>query len=303
MASDAYSSSDPTVYSYSLALDTSCRRIRNELVELGIDPDDESQEINIHVLNTIDDTRYHCTNESAVHIFVDLINRHFGSDSVHVLDMGSGMAGRARILAYRRPATNVLALEWVPGLSTLAHSLSRRCTEVKDKVRHISATVEELLEPMGWSDEIEQFHAAQCVMSLCRVSNLEVVLRLVHRRLKDNGILYIEDLWASQDLSQEHQELVSTLVGNTRRPLSNVDWCDLLSKVGFATVEFQDMTKSWQPWTEKRWQSYRDSMERHVRVQGEQPAQHILTCYYEADQIFRSGDLKGCRILAKKSEV
>jgi hypothetical protein len=71
--------------------------------------------------------------------------------------MGSGMAGRARTLVYERPTTTVLALEWVPELSTLAQSLSRRCTEVKDKVRHKIATVEGLLEPMGWSDEIDNF--------------------------------------------------------------------------------------------------------------------------------------------------
>jgi hypothetical protein len=135
------------------------------------------------------------------------------------------------------------------------------------------------------------------------VSNLEVVLRLVHGRLTENSILYIEDVWASQDLSREQQELVLTMGGNDRMPPSNVDWCDLLSKVGFATVEFQDVTKSWQPWTQERWQSYRDTMERHVRVQGEQPAQHILACYSKVDQIFRSGALKGCQILAKKGDV
>jgi hypothetical protein len=140
-------------------------------------------------------------------------------------------------------------------------------------------------------------------MSLCRVPNLEVTLRLIHGKLKDNGILYIEDFWASQDLSQEQQELISTMVGNPHMPPSNVDWCDFLSKVGFATVEFQHVTQSWQHWTEKRWHCHRDTMERHVRVHGEQPAQHILESYSKVNQIFRSGDLKGCRILAKKGDV
>jgi hypothetical protein len=77
-------------------------------------------------------------------------------------------------------------------------------------------------------------------------------------------------------------------------------WCDILSKVGFATVDFEDVTHAWQPWIHGRKELYQSEMDRHTRVHGEKGANHMMEFYASMDQLFSSGELKGCRILAKK---
>ena len=285
------SSSVPSCHLYTLEPG---QRIRNELDELGIDPDG-LQDTNVLLLNKIDGMRYE--DEKGTLVFIDYINQQFGSESqVNVLDVGSGFAGPARLLAFKRPTTNVTALEFVPEISTMAQSLTQRCPEVKDKIQHKIGNVEKLSEILP----DRKFHAAQGVLTFCHVPDLEVALIQVHSRLEEDGMLYIEDFWASQELSQNQEQCLSTVVGCVRMPPSNVAWCGLLSKAGFATVEFEDVTKSWQAWVQKRSQFYTDTMERHVRVHGEQGARHMLDFYSSVDKLFASGNLKGCRILAKK---
>lgn len=297
----------PSCHLYTLA---PCQRIENELRELGIDPVG-SADSDVLLLNKIDGMRYE--DDVGTQIFIDHINKNFGTDSrVSVLDVGSGFGGPSRLLCHNRGNTEVTALEYIFEISQLANSLTERCPTVRDRIQHISGDVttldQKLLEKSNDDDKTTTtFHAAQAVLSLLHVPDLELALSQVYNHLADDGILYIEDFWATASsdnaLTEDQQGMLQERCGCPRMPLSNVAWCDLLSKVGFATVDFDDVTSSWQPYLSGRVGDYKKNMDRHVRVHGTEGANHMLEFYTTMDSLFSSGDLKGCRILARKNQA
>lgn len=294
----------PSCHLYTLA---PCQRIENELRELGIDPVG-SADSDVLILNKIDGMRYE--DDVGTQILINHLDKNFGTDSrVSVLDIGSGFGGPSRLLSHNRTNTTVTALECISEISQLANSLTERCPTVRDRIQHLSGDVttldQKLLESGGGNNKTTTFHAAQAVLSLLHVPDLELALSQVHNHLADDGLLYIEDFWAttSDKMTEDQQGMLQERCGCHRMPLSNVAWCDLLSKVGFATVDFDDVTSSWQPYLSERAGDYKENMDRHVRVHGKEGANHMLEFYTTMDSLFSSGDLKGCRILAKKNQA
>ena len=288
-------SNAPTCHLYTLQPSL---RITNELVELGIDPT-SSDPIAVIILNKIDGMRYE--GDVGTCIFIDYLDATFGKNSrVSVLDVGSGFGGPSRLLALKRPNTHLVALEFVPEISTLAQELTQRCPEVKDRVKHVTGDAAQLSDSVLGTSQ-QQFHAAQSVLALLHIPDLRTALSRIYERLEVGGFLYIEDFWVHDSLTSVEQSHLMERVGCPRMPLLQTEWCDCLRQVGFQQVDFQDVTSSWQPWIHGRAQEYSNNIERHERVQGPQCSQLVLEFYQTMDSLFSRG-LKGCRIVAFKSK-
>jgi SAM-dependent methyltransferase len=278
------------------ALDPS-RRIKNELLELEIDPS-SSEPTEVLTLNKIDGMRYE--GDVGTCIFKHHLDTSFSADTdINVLDVGSGFGGPSRLLALKRPKTALVALEYIPEISNLAQALTQRCPEVADRVTHVTGDVTQLNDDiLGTCD---QFHAAQGVLSLLHVPDLQTALNKICDRLIVGGFIYIEDFWVENVLTLEAQSYLMERVGCPRMPLSEEEWTNFLHQAGFDRVTFQDVTSSWQPWIHRRAEEYGKSMDRHERVHGKQCAKLMLEFYQTMDSLFTQ-DLKGCRILAVKSK-
>ena len=273
------------------------RRITNELLELGIDPS-SSDPIHVITLNKIDGMRYE--GDVGTCIFIDYLDATFGmNEKVSVLDVGSGFGGPSRLLALKRPNTHLVALEFVPEISTLAKDLTQRCPEVADRVKHITGDATKLSDAVLGTSQ-QQFHAAQSVLALLHIPDLRTALTKIYERLEVGGFLYIEDFWVKDSLTMVEQSYLMERVGCPRMPLLQSEWSDCLRQVGFQHVDFQDVTSLWQPWIHGRAQEYSNNIGRHERVHGLQCSQLVLEFYQTMDSLFSRG-LKGCRIVAVKS--
>jgi SAM-dependent methyltransferase len=270
-------------------------RIRNELLERGLDIDaiktDEAS-VDVLTLNQFDGMRYEPT--VGTEKFRSHLDNQFGSEApVSVLDVGSGFGGPARLLALTRPNTKLVALEFVPEISDIAKSLTE-LTQVYDCIHHVTGDV--------CSDVPSQtFHAAQAALSLLHIPDINLALSTVCQQLEPNGIIYIEDFCVkSRDMSDKSQEYLKDIVGCPRKPMTREEWISTLAKAGFqGEIEFQDVTNAWKPWVHKRKLEYSNNMDRHIRVHGNEMANHMLEFYETVDTLF-SKELCGCRILAKK---
>lgn len=294
------SSSAPSCHLYTLA---PSQRVRNELKERGIEIDGTSHDetFDIALLNEIDGMRYQ--DDYGTNVFKTHLDIHFGTgSSLSVLDVGSGFGGPSRLLALTRPNTKLVALEIVPEISDIAQLLTER-TQVADTVAHRTGdicTVDSsflLLSPQQ-----QGFHAAQAVLSLLHVPDIDTALSTVCRHLEPNGIMYIEDFYVEEsNISDEMLKDLKDIVGCPRGvPMTQSEWIACLQDAGFrGEIQFENVTNAWQPWVHERRIMYENDMERHVRVHGTDAANHMLEFYKTMDTLF-STNLRGCRILAKK---
>jgi hypothetical protein len=191
-------------------------------------------------------------------------------------------------LALERPRTRVIVFERDEELSRLAAMITRRCQPKLPSILHKTGDIS---SPKSTQDQLP-VHAAQAILSLSRYSSVSQTLEQIQKVLQDDGILYIEDFWVSsdEDLTPSERVLLSRELF-AQIPLSNVDWCDLLSRIGFAKVTFTDTTKSWERWLH---QAHDNS--------GfiENIGSGVIRHFEEMKRLFDSGCLKSCRIVAKK---
>jgi SAM-dependent methyltransferase len=280
------------------------QRIRNELLALGIDPDDGTSPVETLELQKVDGMRYEA--DRGTDLFRGHIDARYGSNTeLSVLDVGSGFGGPSRLLALKRPKTNLVALEFVPEISSLAKNLTQR-SEVSGCIQHVTGDItkldgDTLIVNIDPSIQVLPFQAAQAVLTLLHVFDIEKALANVFPLLEDNGIMYIEDFWVldSEKVSEQAKEHLEKRVGCPRLPMTQSEWNATLTGVGFCTVEFEDVTANWRPWIYERASEYEQMMDRHIRVQGQQGATHMLEFYQTMDTLF-STELKGCRIVARK---
>lgn len=282
----------PSCYLYTLA---PSQRIRNELLEIGIDIDnDNDTTIDVETLNQVDGMRYEAS--QGTEMFRTHLDEEFGQDTVvTVLDVGSGFGGPSRLLALTRPGTKLVALELVPEISDLARALTER-TQVSDSVTHVTGDVCSSLSTS------QRFHSAQAVLTLLHVPDIHQALSSVCQQLQPNGTMYIEDFCTeSGGMSEKSLGYLKDIIGCPRgAPMTREAWIACLQEAGFhGDVEFQEVTDAWQPWVHERSLAYAKDMNRHVRVQGKEIAKRMLEFYETMDTLF-STELRGCRILAKK---
>lgn len=270
------------------------QRIRNELIERGIDIHaHEDTSVNVLTLNEFDGMRYEPT--VGTETFKSHLDNHFGQDAyVSVLDVGSGFGGPSRLLALTRPKTHLSALEIVPEISDIAQALTN-VTDVSDCISHITGDVCNSLPS-------KKFQAAQAALSILHIPDIENALTSVCQQLEPNGILYIEDFCSnSEKMSEKSLERLKNVVGCPRKPMTRDEWFSSLKQAGFqGAIDFQDVTSVWQPWVHERSIEYSKNMDRHIRVHGQEMAEHMMEFYETVDALF-STDLCGCRILAKKT--
>lgn len=273
------------------------QRIRNELIERGIDIDQIDTTVNVRTLNEVDEMRYEAN--VGTDLFRSYLDAQFGKDTLlSVLDVGSGFGGPSRLLAVTRPnITKIVALELVPEISELAQVLTER-TIVADSITHVTGDV-------CGSLPLPNFHAAQGVLALLHMPDLDGALSSICQHLQPNGIMYIEDFCrdtTAGDISDKSLKCLTDVVGCPRgAPLTREEWIATLKGAGFqGKIEFHDVTDAWRPWVHERRLAYVHHMDRHIRVHGEEPANHMLEFYEMMDALF-STELRGCRILAHKT--
>ena len=266
-----------------MPLYTHVDRIARGLASRGIGPDDA---IPPETLFAFDQWHYHGTDAVRdAALFLGL-----GPTSC-VLDIGSGVGGPARFLAYTM-GCQVTALELRPELHQVGIDLTRRCG-LEDRVTHLCGDA--LVHPLPTGS----FDAVVSFLAVLHMADRPALMNRVVDVLCSDGRCYIEDLcqraaFAARDL----EDLREVVHGVTVTGID--DYAGDLRRAGLVQVVATDLTDDWSPYAALRLKAWRDDHAAYAAVHGEGAwaAQELF--YTVIDRLYRSGSLGGVRLTAHR---
>jgi cyclopropane fatty-acyl-phospholipid synthase-like methyltransferase len=267
----------------SMPLYTHIDRVTRGLAARGIGPDDP---IPPQELFNLDQWHYHGTD--AIRDAARFLG--LGSQS-EVLDVGAGIGGPARFLAYTT-GCRVTALELQPELHRLGVDLTRR-SGLADRVTHLCGDA--LVHPLP----PDAFDAVISFLAILHVADRHTLSRRLAEVLRRGGRCYIEDLcqraaFAPADL----RDLRTVVCGVTVTSVE--DYAGDLHRSGLAEVVATDLTGDWAPYAARRLEAWRANRAAYAAVHGDGAWAALEPFYEVVDRLYRSGSLGGVRLTARR---
>jgi cyclopropane fatty-acyl-phospholipid synthase-like methyltransferase len=259
-------------------------RISLGLAARGIGPSDP---IPPEALFDLDQWHYHGTDA------VDFAARRLqiGRTS-NVLDIGSGIGGPARYLAYRY-GCHVTATELQPNLNAIALDLTRR-SGLDGLVTHVCDDAATHPFPAA------SFDAAVSWLAILHMSDRRALFQNVARCLRAGGRLLIEDLCMRKPFAEpDLQDLRYVVCGVTVTSVD--DYVADLTSAGLTAVQVEDLTPDWAPFAGRRLTAWRANRAAYARVNGEAAYLGQERFYAVIARLYESGSLGGVRLTATRS--
>lgn len=257
-------------------------RVARGLAARGIGPDDAIPPAELFAL---DQWHYHGTDAIRdAGAFLRL------GPASRVLDIGSGIGGPARFLAYTT-GCHVTALELQPELHRVGLDLTRR-SGLADRVAHLCGdALEQPLSPQA-------FDAAFSFLAIVHIPHRPALMKRVRAALRPGGQCYIEDLacrapFTPRDLDDLHHVVHGVSVTSIE------DYAGDLRQAGLFDVVATDLTDDWAPYAAARLAGWRRDREAYSAVSGQEAwaAQDLF--YTVIDRLYRNGSLAGVRLTAR----
>jgi SAM-dependent methyltransferase len=265
-----------------MPLYTNLDRIARGLASLGIGPRDP---IPPETLSTLDQWHYHGTD--AIRAAAEALA--LGPTS-RVLDIGSGIGGPARYLAYT-VGCHVTALELQADLDAIAVDLTQR-SGLADRVTHICGDA--LTYPLGDA----AFDAVVSWLAVLHIPDRPRLLARMAQALRPGGGCYIEDLCMRAPFSAEDARDVRNIVYGISVS-SIADYADDLRRGGFVDVVTTDLTGDWAPYAADRLVKWRADRVAYARIHGEGAYAAQEKFYSVIARLYESGSLGGVRLVAR----
>jgi cyclopropane fatty-acyl-phospholipid synthase-like methyltransferase len=272
---------DPTPIG-SMPLYTHLERVEKALAALGIGRGDP---IRPEQLFAIDQWHYHGTD--AIRAAAEALA--VGPAS-RVLDVGSGIGGPARYLAYTT-GCHVTALELQPELHEIGVDLTRR-SGLAAHVTHLCGDALTCPLPLA------EFDAVVSWLAILHIEDRRGLFARLAQALRAGGQCYVEDLsqrapFAPRDLA----DLRGIVHGIT--VTSPEDYAADLRSAGFVDVATTDLTSDWAPYAAERLRTWRQNHASYAGVHGEGAYLAHEKFYAVIAQLYDSGSLGGIRLVAR----
>lgn len=270
-----------------MKLYTNMDRITNELLELQskeIAP--STSALDVELLSTIDSMHY--LGNTAIK---NGITRSKITRDCHVLDLGSGLGGPARMLTHLTHCS-VDALELQPDLHALAQSLTRQCG-LDIQVQHIQGNF------MTRKIVPETYDAIMSWLVFLHIPDRMPLLKKCHTSLKPGGVLYVEDYFMKHPFTPTEKTLLVQDVFVQQLP-SYEETKNQLCLNGFEIVDMTDVTEEWAKYVATRLSRYTQELERHAKVHGKKGAHDLMHFYTSVNTLFEGGNLGGVIYTARK---
>jgi len=210
----------------------------------------------------------------------------------HVLDIGSGLGGPARMMSHYTNC-RVDALELQDDLHALATTLTRQC-RLQDRVQHYCGNI------LEWKVS-KQYDVVVSWLVFLHISERMKLFEQCAKALVTEGMMYVEDFVKSDNgfTDREQQLLAQEVYVQHTLPTWDQLRIDLLA-AGFEIVSMQDMTDSWRNYVSQREEAYAAQINRHERVHGKQGAKGLQVFYQAMKELFRGGTLCGVAYTVRK---
>ena len=258
-------------------------RIFNELKEIGRD---KSKLLKVEDLIKFDQLHY-CGTEA-----VDFaIKKTQINSNKSVLEIGSGIGGPARYIAYKTKAS-VTAIELQADQHKIAVDLTKKCNLLQN-VNHIKGDF------LNYSWKNKKFDVVVSWLALYHIKDHSKLLKNCFKLIKENGYFFAEDLISVKKLSTKNLSELSIDLYAKYLPTYEMYLNDL-EKKGFKIIYHKNMTKKWAKFVRKRKLLYENNKNRNIRVHGEKTYKNINHFYKIVDKYFSAQKLGGIKVIAKK---
>jgi cyclopropane fatty-acyl-phospholipid synthase-like methyltransferase len=267
----------------SMPLYTNLDRIAKGLAALGIGPSDP---IPPEQLFHLDQWHYH--DVEAIRTAAEQLGLGRASQ---VLDIGSGIGGPARYLAYTM-GCHVTALELQASLHTIAVDLTRRCN-LGERVTHLCG------DALTYPIPEEAFDAVVSWLAVLHIPDRPRLCARFAKALRSGGQCYIEDLCMRAPFgAQDLRDVRDIVFGVTVTTIG--DYVDDLRWGGFIAIKATDLIDDWEPYAAARLVAWRKNHANYARVYGEDAYAAQEKFYSVIARLYANGSLGGVRLVARK---
>lgn len=264
-----------------MPLYTNLDRVARGLAALGIGPKDPIPPKRLFALD-----QWHYHGADAVRAAARRLGLHPAS---RVLDIGSGIGGPARWLAYNL-GCHVTALELQPDLHAIAVDLTER-SGLGGRVTHWCG------DALTWPLPDAAFDAVVSWLAILHIPDRPRLLRRLARALRPGGQCYIEDLCRRAPFAAADLPSVRDIVCGIS--MSGIDdYVGDLRSSGFAEVVATDLTGDWAPYAADRLAAWRENHADYARIDGEAAYAAQEKFYAVIAHLYDTGSLGGVRLVA-----
>ena len=271
---------NPTIAA--MPLYTNLDRIARGLAAIGIGPNDPVAPEQLFALD-----QWHYRDTDTVRAAAERLG--LGPAS-RVLDIGSGVGGPARYLAYNF-GCQVTALELQTKLNAIAVDLTKR-SGLDNLVTHVCA------DALNYPYPDAAYDAVVSWLALLHIPDRPRLCARLAPTLRSGGGCYVEDLcmrapFAADDL----RDLRDVVYGIS---VTSIEvYAKDFRAAGFIDVTTTDLTGDWAPYAADRLAKWRANHAAYARVHGEGAYAAQEKFYTVIAGLYQSGSLGGVRLIAR----
>ncbi len=214
----------------------------------------------------------------------------------HVLDIGAGVGGTARYLAWKY-GCQVTGVELQPHLYEAAVQLTR-ATGLTEQV-HLLLGDFLHLEQLAIAGQ--QFQAWVSLLVFLHIGDRSTLFQNCARVLKPGGHFYIEDYYQRQPLTQADTAILENTLSCPYLPTLEQYRQDL-GAAGFTDIVIEDVTQEWQPWVSDRTARFLDQADYYTQIHGAEIFQSFARFYQAVEDLFQRGNVGGVRITGQRPD-
>jgi SAM-dependent methyltransferase len=209
-----------------------------------------------------------------------------------VLDIGSGLGGPARYLAWRH-GCRVTGVE-------LQEDFFQTAIELTARVR-LDGRVDFMLGDIVSIDlGGRQFDHAFSLLVFLHIPDRPRLFAACARALRPGGTLYIEDFYQRRPFRPDEERALREVVACPGLPTDSRYLADL-SEAGYGDIAMLEITPIWRPWVAERHERFRADLAQHLSLHGPEMTAALDRFYGVMSELFAGGNLGGVRISARRA--
>ena len=251
----------------------------------------KQKQANLTVTDLTSLDQYHYLGTSAVDHAAEILKI---SNHSQVLDIGSGIGGTSRYLAWKY-GCQVMGVELQEQLHQVGVQMNE-VTHLSDRVKLMQGDFTDISDLAIADRSFDSWISLNVFLHICDRTTL---FQNCARVLKPEGRFYIEDYYAAQDLPEGDRQALAEIIACPYLP-SREQYLADLEKVGFQEIEFVDMSALWQPWLQERYQKFEAQREYYQVLFDVDMVNSYSHFYQTVVNLFNSGNVSGARIYGTK---
>ncbi|MFN3926031.1 MAG: methyltransferase domain-containing protein [Pseudanabaenaceae cyanobacterium] len=228
---------------------------------------------------------YHYCGTEAIDVAVQRTGWQSGA---HLLDIGAGIGGTARYLAWRY-GLRVTGIELQPQLYEAGKFLTDR-TGLAGQVHLYQGDF--LVESPLHSQKFDGWIA---LMVFLHIPDRQTLFQRCAQVLKAGGRFYIEDYFQQQPLTKAEQSTLAHEIACPYLP-TQAEYIAQLEQAGFRDIHFENVTPLWRWWVANRYQRFQEQQAIYLQRHGTEMVNSYLQFYGAVADLFAGGKLGGARI-------